>query len=146
MIVKFFDYPKLYSEHKKDFDVIVPKILKSGRYILQDELSEFENNFKKYINSPNVFGVADGTNAIFLSLMALGIGSGDEVILPSHTYIATASSVHFTGAKPILVECNEDSLIDYDDLLNKINSRTKAIIPVNLNGRICNMDKIIYSQ
>lgn len=143
MIVKFFDYPKLYSEHKKDFDVIVPKILKSGRYILQDELSEFENNFKKYINSPNVFGVADGTNAIFLSLMALGIGSGDEVILPSHTYIATASSVHFTGAKPILVECNEDSLIDYDDLLNKINSRTKAIIPVNLNGRICNMDKIL---
>ena len=75
--------------------------------------------------------------------MALGIGSGDEVILPSHTYIATASSVHFTGAKPILVECNEDSLIDYDDLLNKINSRTKAIIPVNLNGRICNMDKIL---
>jgi len=143
MKVKFFDYPKLYGEHKKDFDSILPKMLKSGRYILQDELLNFENNFKDYIGSSSVIGVADGTNAIFLSLIALGIGPGDEVLLPSHTYIATASSVYFAGAKPVLVECNEDSLIDYDDLTKKINRRTKAIMPVNLNGRVCDMDKIL---
>lgn len=143
MEVKFFDYPKLYQEHKKDFDKLVIKSLSSGKYILQEDLLNFENNLSKYINSKHVFGVADGTNAIFLSLIALDIGPSDEVILPSHTYIATASSVHFTGAKPVLVECNEDSLIDCEDLEKKISSRTKAIIPVNLNGRICDMDKII---
>ena len=143
MQVKFFDYPKLYDEHKKEFDKIIPRTLKSGRYILQEELFNFETNFAKYINSSNVFGVADGTNAIFLSLIALGIGPSDEVLLPAHTYIATASSVHFTGAKAVLVECNDDSLIDCDDLQKKINNRTKAIICVNLNGRVCDMSKLL---
>ena len=143
MIVKFFDYPKLYQEHARDYDFIIKKTLSKGSYILQDELSSFESNLKNYLGAKDVVGVADGTNALILSLIALNISAGDEVILPSHTYIATASAVKFVGAKPILCECNNDSSISIDDLKNKVNSRTKLIIPVNLNGKCSDLDLII---
>lgn len=143
MIVKFFDYPKLYSEHSKDYESILKKTLSKGSYILQNELVKFEENLKKYLDAQDVVGVADGTNALILSLIALDISHGDEVLLPSHTYIATASAVKFVGAKPILCECNEDSSISVDDLKKKVNSKTKLIIPVNLNGKCCDLDMIL---
>lgn len=143
MKVKFFDYPKLYSEHKNDYDNIIKSVLNKGAYILQSELNSFENNLKNYLQTEDVVGVADGTNALILSLIALGISSGDEVLLPSHTYIATASSVVFVGAKPVLCECNPDSSLSISDVLSKITSRTKAIIPVNLNGRTSDLELFI---
>lgn len=143
MLVKFFDYPKLYKEHHRDFDLILKKTLSKGSFILQNELSTFEINLKTYLNTKDVVGVADGTNALILSLLALDISVGDEVILPSHTYIATASAIKFVGAKPVLCECNSDSSIDIDDLRKKVNSRTKLILPVNLNGKCSDLDLIL---
>ena len=126
----------------KDYESILKKTLSKGSYILQNELIKFEENLKKYLDTQDVVGVADGTNALILSLIALDISHGDEVLLPSHTYIATASAVKFVGAKPILCECNEDSSISVDDL-KKVNSKTKLIIPVNLNGKCCDLDMIL---
>jgi dTDP-4-amino-4,6-dideoxygalactose transaminase len=80
---------------------------------------------------------------MILALLAAGIGAGDEVILASHTYIATASAVHFVGAKPVLVECREDRLIDPDDIRKKITLRSRCLLPTQLNGRTANMDEIL---
>ncbi|HAT18320.1 MAG TPA: DegT/DnrJ/EryC1/StrS family aminotransferase, partial [Gemmatimonadetes bacterium] len=85
---------------------------------------------------------ANGTDAIIFALRATGIGPGDEVILPSHTYIATAASVHFVGATPVLVECSDDHLIDPDAAEAAITPRTSCLLPVQLNGRTADMDRI----
>ena len=104
-------------------------VLSRGAYILQKDLEDFENNLAKFLNVKYAFGVADGTNALILSLMACDIGKGDEVIMSSHTYVATAASVHFVGATPVLVECKEDHMIDPKDIQKKITSKTRAIMP-----------------
>jgi dTDP-4-amino-4,6-dideoxygalactose transaminase len=94
------------------------------------------------IGARHVFGVANGTDAIVLGLKAVGIGPGDEVILPSHTYIATAAAVHWVGATPVLAESGADHMLDPADLEHRITPRTRALMPVQLNGRTCDMDRI----
>jgi len=89
-----------------------------------------------------VIGVANGTDALMLALRAIGIQPGDEVILPSHTYVATAASVHFLGALSVLVECGPDHLIDPKAVETAITRKTKVIMPVQLNGRTCDMDAL----
>jgi len=106
---------------------------------MQKDLEEFEANLAKFTSSKYAFGVADGTAAIVIALKASGVQPGDEVILPSHTFIATASSVHFVGAKPILADCGPDHMLDAKSVEKKITSKTRAILPVQLNGRTCNM-------
>ena len=80
---------------------------------------------------------------LLLSLIASGIKQGDEVLVPSHTFIATAAAIKHTGAKPVLLDCADDHLVDIDKIKKMINKKTKAIIPVQLNGRVCKMDRII---
>jgi dTDP-4-amino-4,6-dideoxygalactose transaminase len=94
------------------------------------------------MGAKHAFGVANGTDAIIIGLKAVGVGPGDEVILPSHTYIATAASVHMVGATPVLAECGPDHMLDAKDAERRITKRTKAIMPVQLNGRTCDMDAI----
>jgi dTDP-4-amino-4,6-dideoxygalactose transaminase len=91
----------------------------------------------------HAIGVADGTNALMLALLALDVGPGDEVIVPAHTYIASAAAIHFVGAQPVLCECGPDHLIDVSSARSKITSRTKGIMPVQLNGRTSDMDKVL---
>src|SRR5689334_5006851 len=106
-----------------------------GAYILQKDLTEFEANLRAFLGVKHAIGVADGTNALKLCLLAAGVGPGDEVVVPAHTYIASAASIHFVGAKPVLCECGPDHLIDAKSARSVITSRTKAIMPVQLNGR-----------
>ena len=94
------------------------------------------------MNVKHAFGVANGTDAIIIGLKAAGIGPGDEVILPSHTYIATAAAVHMAGATPVLAECGPDHMLDAADLERRITPSTRAIMPVQVNGRTCDMDAI----
>lgn len=115
-------------------------VLSRGAYILQKDLDQFERNLGKYLGVKHVIGVADGTNALILALRAAGIGAGDEVILPSHTYIATAAAVHFAGATPVLVECGPDHMIDPEDVYRAVTPNSRCIMPTQLNGRTCNMD------
>lgn len=138
--IPFFNYPALFTANEEMIMSTMHDVMSRGAYIMQKDLVEFEEGIKQFINVKYAFGVADGTNALLLALYAAGIGKGDEVILCSHTYIATAASVHFSGATPILVECGPDHMIDPKSIEEKITDRTKAIMPTQLNGRTCDMD------
>ena len=92
--------------------------------------------------SRHVIGVANGTDGLTLALRATRIGAGDEVIMASHTYVATAAAVHFNGATPVLVECGKDHLMDVDSAAEAITERTKAIMPVHWGGYPCEMAEI----
>jgi dTDP-4-amino-4,6-dideoxygalactose transaminase len=140
--IPFFNYPELFKSHEKEIMETLHDVLSRGAFILQKDLAIFEENLKEFLNVKHAFGVADGTNALILALRAAGISVGDEVILCSHTYIATAASVHFVGATPVLAECGPDHMIDTDHVLRLISKKSKAILPTQLNGRTCNMDAL----
>lgn len=125
-------------EKKYAFDAIESGWISSkGDYI-----EKFENAWATYNNYK--YGVAcnSGTNALYLALKALGIGEGDEVIVPDFTMVATAWAVTYTGATPVFVDCDQYLGIDVDKIEEKITSKTKVIIPVHIYGRKCNMEKI----
>ena len=127
---------------QKEIDAISYAI--SSRKIGMGSITkEFEDMVANLLNVPYVVATPSGSAALYISLMVLGIGYGDEVIVPDRTFIATAHAVQLTGAKVILVDCNErDTNIDISKIEDKITSQTKAIIPVHLNGRAVDMYKI----
>ncbi len=141
--VPFFDYPALFERQKTEIMACLEDVLGRGAYILQKDLEQFESTLKRYLGVKYAYGVADGTTALILALRSAGSGPGDHVILPSHTYIATAASVHYAGAEPVLAECGPDHMLDPEDIEHRITRKTKAIIPVQLNGRTCDMDAIM---
>ena len=142
MKIPFFNYQALYLNQKKRIDLVISDVVNRGAYILQKDLEDFEGALSRYCGVRHAIGVANGTDAIWLSLIAAGIGAGDEVILPSHTYVASPASIKFINAVPVLIECGYDNMMDPDHIEQAITSDTKAIMPVQLNGRTCNMDKI----
>ena len=142
MQIPFFRYNDIFSPQRDEILREATGVMERGAFILQKELENFESEIAKFAGSQHAVGVADGTESMILALLAAGIGQGDEVILASHTYIATASAVHFAGAKPVLVECRKDRLIDPSDIRRKITKKTKVLLPTQLNGRTCDMDEI----
>lgn len=141
--VPFFNYRALFESQEAELTAAAIDVMRRGAYILQGDLAEFEANLRSFLGVKYAFGVADGTNALIIALRAAGIGAGDEVIVPSHTYVASAASIHFAGATPVLVECRDDHLIDPAGVGKAITKRTKAIMPVQLNGRTADMDAIM---
>lgn len=138
------DFEREYSILKKELENAYFRVMKSGRYILGDEVSSFEKEFAKYTRSKYCVGVGNGLDAIQLGLKALGIKQGDEVIVPSNTYIATWIGVSLIGAKPVPVEPDEKTFnIDPTKIEEAITKRTKAIIPVHLYGQPADMDPIL---
>jgi len=140
--IPFFNYPALFNQDDAALSDVVLGVLRRGAYIMQRDLDEFENMLAGYLGVRHAIGVADGTMAIHFGLLAAGIGAGDEVIMPSHTFVATAAAVVHTGATPVLVDCGPDHLIDAQSVRRAISSRTKAILPVQLNGRTADMDAL----
>lgn len=140
--VPFYDYSRLYEFDYPVYASALNDVLRRSDFILREDLVTFENNLAEYLTIPHICGVANGTDAIWLGLLAVGVTTGDEVILPSHTYVATADAVKFVGATPVLVDCGEDHLVDPAAISDAISAKTKAIIPVNLNGRACKLDEI----
>lgn len=144
MKVPFFDYRQLYLNDKKEILNIFNKVASKGAFILQKEVEIFENKIKKFTGSKFAIGVANGTDAMQLFLNASNFKKNDEIILSSHTMIATASAIKFCGAKPIPADIDlNDGLIDPDSIEKKITKKTKAIIVTHLNGRTCKMNEII---
>ena len=144
MKVNFFEYQKLYLEKKTQYKNIFDDVCTRGAFILQKDLENFEKKLAKFLNVKYAIGINDGTNALIISLMANNIGNGDEVIVPSHTYIASAASIKLVGAKPVFADIDlYDNLIDPKDIIKKITKKTKAIMPVHVNGRICDMKQIV---
>ena len=143
MKVPFFNYPALFEQHKVEYTRVINDVLARGAFILQDELKEFETNLAAYLDTSYVLGVGNCTDGLLLSFKAADIGYGDEVIFCSHTFVATASAIYQTGATPVPVECGPDHLIDIDSIESAITTKTKAIVPTQLNGQVCDMDSIM---
>jgi dTDP-4-amino-4,6-dideoxygalactose transaminase len=141
--IPFFNYPALFASHEEELTRLLREVMGRGAYILQKDLTEFETNLAAFLGVKHAIGVADGTNALQLALLAIGVGPGDEVIVPAHTYIASAAAVHFVGARPILCECGPDHLIDPRSARALLTPRTRVIMPVQLNGRTADMDAVM---
>lgn len=143
MKIPFVDLSCSSNAYKKKFSQKLKKVITTGNFILGKELENFEKKFAEYIGTKYCIGVASGTDALLLGIKALGIGKGDEVIIPALSFIATATAVIHSGATPVFVDILDDlPLIDPSEIEQKITKKTKAIIPVHLHGYPCEMKTI----
>jgi dTDP-4-amino-4,6-dideoxygalactose transaminase len=140
--VPFFNYPALFTAQEADFQAIFSDVGRRGAFIKQKDLETFEKGLASFLGVAHALGVGNATDGLEVALLAAGIREGDEVILSSHTMLATAVAVHFAGAKPVPVECGPDHLIDPAAVEAAVSSRTRAIMPTQLNGRTCDMDAL----
>jgi dTDP-4-amino-4,6-dideoxygalactose transaminase len=141
--ISFVNYKQQYGNLKEKIDKKMQETLGRGDLILRGDVEEFENNLASFVGSKYAVSLNSGTDALILSFKAAGIKEGDEVITVSHTFVATIASIIHVGAKPVLVDVGEDFLMDADKIEEAITSKTKAIIPVHLNGRVCDMERIM---
>ena len=142
--IPFFNYRGAFAAHEQEFTAIFCDILARGAYIQQRDLVEFEDRLAGYLGVKHAIGVANATDGLIMMAKAAGLRAGDEVIFPSHTMVASPASVAHVGATPVPVEClDRDHLIDPDSIEAAITRRTRAILPVHLNGRTCQMDRIM---
>lgn len=143
-MIPFVDLKSQYENIKDEINNSVLDAIKHGDYTLGEELEKFEKEFADYCDTEYCIGVASGTDALWLSLIALGIKKNDEVIIPANTFIATALAVDIAQAKSVLVDINKDNYnIDINLIKTKITKNTKAIIPVHLYGQPVDMDEIL---
>jgi len=142
MKIDFSELKRQYDMHASEYEETVLRALRSGWYIMGNELKDFENKFGEYLGMPYVIGVNSGLDALILAVRALNIGPGDEVIVPANTYIASVLAVTENGATPVFVEPDAFHCIDASRIEETITERTKAILPVHLYGQACQMDVI----
>ena len=144
MKIPFVTFLPMERELDKEIRAAFERVYKRSWYIGGAENEEFEKAFSDFCGAQYCIGVGNGLDALMLSLKALGVGEGDEVIIPSNTFIATALAVTYSGANPVLVEPKIDTFNIDPELIEKaITERTKAIIPVHLYGQACDMDPIM---
>lgn len=143
-MISFLDVGAAYRELSEEIDLAIKRVLDSGWYILGPEVEAFEAEFAEYCDSKYAVGVANGLDALHIALRAMGVGFGDEVIVPSNTYIATWLAVTHCGAIPVPVEPVPSSyVIDPERVEQAITARTKVILPVHLYGQPADMDSIL---
>lgn len=141
--VRFVGYSRQYQQLKSEFDAVFEEIMSGGNFILRRQLQEFERRIAEYVGTKYAIGLNSGTDALDLSARALGFGPGDEIITVSHTFVATVGAIVQCGATPILIDIKDDYNMDSAQIEGAITPRTKAIIPVHLNGHSCDMDRIM---
>jgi dTDP-4-amino-4,6-dideoxygalactose transaminase len=142
--VPFLDLYRVNQKYRNKIEFAFKGVLDSGWYILGKKVEEFENNFAEFCNTKYCIGVGNALEAMYLVLKSWDIGDGDEVIVPSNTYIATWLAVSYSGAKIIPIEPNLFSYnIDYEKIAKKITSKTKVIVPVHLYGQPADMKPIM---
>lgn len=143
MKVPFFDMKAVNSAYSAEIQAAVSETLAGGRYVLGPQVEQFEKEFAAYCGTKHCVGVGCGLDALALILKAMGIGPGDEVILPAQTFIATVLAVTETGATPVFTEVDEQSFLVNAQLIEeKITNRTKAVIVVHLYGQCARMAEI----
>lgn len=143
MRVPFLDVGAAYSELREELDAAYRRVMKSGWYVLGDEVEAFEREWADYCGTRYCVGVGNGLDALHLTLRAIGIGPGDEVIVPANTYIATWLAVSYAGATPVPVEPNDRTYnMDPGLIEQALTTKTKAILAVHLYGQPANMDPI----
>ncbi len=142
--IQLVDLKNQYLKIKEEVDQAVLGVIDSCQFINGPEVKEFQKDLENYLSVKHVIPCANGTDALQIALMALGVKPGDEVITPSFTYVATCEVVALLGATPVFCEVYSDTFnIDTADLESKITSKTKAIIPVHLYGQCANMEEVM---
>ncbi len=144
MQVPFLDLKAQYQSIKSEIDPAMQSVCADAAFVLGKYVYDFEKEFAKYCGAADCIAVDTGTTALHLAMLALDIGVGDEVITAANTFIATCEAISYTGARPVLVDCDEKTYnLDPTKLEARITSRTKAIIPVHLYGQPADMDPIL---
>lgn len=141
--VPFVDPKTHYKKIKPEVDEAILGCLTNGDLMYRQQLKSFEENLASFVGTKYAVGVNSGYHALYFSLFAAGVKPGDEVITVAHTFVATVSAIVHCGATPVLVEVGADYNMDPIAFEKAITSRTKAVIPVHLNGRMCDMNKIM---
>ena len=143
MQIPFFRYPHVFEAHRDELVKAFLDVASRGAFVLQEEVIRFEESLAQLCGARHAIGVANATDGLELALSAGGLAPGDEVILASHTFVATAGAVVANGATPIFAEIGPDHLLDPQDVESRITDRTRAIIPTQLNGRTAAMEPFI---
>jgi len=141
--VPFVNPSEHYRRLKAEIDCAITDTLAKGDLVLRQQLRDFEEHLAEFVGVKYAVGVNSCYHALHFSLLAAGVGPGDEVITVGHTFAATVSAIVHTGARPVLVDVRDDYNMDPEKLVASITPRTKAILPVHLNGRVCNMGRIL---
>jgi dTDP-4-amino-4,6-dideoxygalactose transaminase len=142
--VPFVDLAAQQASIQTEIGAAIQRVLSECSFVLGPQLEEFERAFARFSSCEYAIGVSSGLDALRLALMAMDIGSGDEVILPANTYIATALAVSAVGARPVLVDCDRQTYnIDVDQIESAVTPRTKAVVPVHLTGQAADMNPIL---
>ncbi len=144
MVVKMLDLRGQYEKIKKETDTAIQNVLDESNFIQGPDVKVFEKNLARYINSNEIISCANGTDALQIAMMALGLEKGDEVIVPAFTYVATAEVIALLGLTPVLVDVYPDTFnIKVEDIEKSISAKTKAVVPVHLFGQCANMEKLM---
>jgi dTDP-4-amino-4,6-dideoxygalactose transaminase len=141
--VPFVDPRAHYQKLKAEIDAAIIDCLTKGDLIYRQQLHDFEEKLAAFVGVKYAVGVNSGYHALHFSLLGAGIGPGDEVITVAHTFVATVSAIIHVGAKPVLVDVGKDYNMDPDQVKQAITPMTRAILPVHLNGRVCEVDPIM---
>ncbi len=143
MNVPFVDLKAQYASIKPEVTAAIDDVLERASFIMGPQVGRFEEEYARFVGTRYCVGVESGTAALKIALEALGIGAGDEVVMPANTYIASALSVSAVGATPVLVDMRDDYLIADDAIEAAITPRTKALMPVHLYGQVVPMQPIL---
>jgi dTDP-4-amino-4,6-dideoxygalactose transaminase len=141
--VRFVNPQEHYRRLKSEIEPAILNCLEKGDLIARQQLADFEKHFAEFIGAKFCVGVNSGYHALALSLLAAGLGPGDEVITVAHTFVATISAIVHCGATPVLADVDKDFNMDLRSFERAITPRTRAVLPVHLNGRVCNMDELM---
>ena len=140
--IAYVDIAAQWADEREDLSPIIDRVLAAGHYVGGAEVELFEESAKKFFGSKYVIGLNSGTDALVCSLSAVGVRPGDEVITPPNSFVASTAAVTHIGAKPVFVDVKPDQNIDESLIEKAISSKTRAIMPVHLTGRMASMDVI----
>jgi dTDP-4-amino-4,6-dideoxygalactose transaminase len=144
-MIPFLDLKAQYLSIKSEIDAAVASVFQTSRFVLGDDVTAFEDEFAAYCQTRHGIGVNSGTSALHLSLLAAGVGPGDEVITVPFTFVATIAAIAYTGATPVFVDIEPNSLtIDVKQIEKAITPRTRVIVPVHLYGQAADMDSVMH--
>lgn len=141
--VRFVEPDVAYRRIKDEVDRTLQDVLARGDLVARRDLADFERHLADYVGTKYAVGLNSGFHALHLACLGAGLGPGDEVLVPAHTFVASISAIALAGATPVLVDAGEDMEMDVDSCRRKLSPRTRAVMPVHLNGRLCDMERAL---